>query len=168
MLTPIVIGNRFERFLFFVDFSFLDNGTGSCKSGFSGENLPRTIFPAVVGRPKHQSIMIGLTYKEFYVGDEAQNRRGILSLRYPIEHGIILDWNDMEHIWEHVFYHELRVSPDRHPCLITEAPLNPKSNREKMVEILFEKFHLPSLYVAIQAILSLYSSGRTTGVPIDE
>ena len=112
--------------------------------------------------------MIGLTYKEFYVGDEAQNRRGILSLRYPIEHGIILDWNDMEHIWEHVFYHELRISPDQHPCLITEAPLNPKSNREKMVEILFEKFHLPSLYVAIQAILSLYSSGRTTGVMIND
>lgn len=134
-----------------------------CKSGFSGEDLPRSCFPALVGRPKHQTIMLGMTYKDYYVGEEAQHRRGILSLRYPIEHGVVLDWEDMEHIWHHVFQHELRVSPEQHPCLITEAPLNPKTNRERMAQILFEKFRVPALYVAIQAILSLYSSGRTTG-----
>ena len=45
---------------------------------------------------------------------------------------------------------ELRVSPDEHPVLMTEAPNNPKANREKMMEIMFEKFNVPSFYLAIQ------------------
>ncbi|CAF1454802.1 unnamed protein product [Adineta steineri] len=145
----------------------IDNGTGMCKSGFSGEDKPRAIFPTIVGRPKHQSIMVGMNYKDSYIGEEAQSRRGILSLQYPIEHGIVMNWNDMEKIWHHVFYNELHVLPTEHPCLITEAPLNPKINREKITEIMFETFNIPAIYIAIQAILSLYSSGRTTGVVLD-
>lgn len=82
-------------------------------------------------------------------------------------HGIVTNWDDMEKIWNHTFYHELRVYPDEHPVLMTEAPLNPKVNREKMMEILFETFSVPASYVAIQAVLSLYSSGRTTGIVLD-
>merc|ERR1711862_996854 len=105
--------------------------------------------------------------KDAYVGDEAQSKRGILSLKYPIEHGIVTSWDDMEKVWHHTFNNELRISPDESPHLHSEAPLNPKANREKLVQIVFETFNAPATYVCIQAVLSLYASGRTTGLVLD-
>ncbi|MFQ6619109.1 hypothetical protein Gotur_000598 [Gossypium turneri] len=78
----------------------------------------------------------GYVKKDVYLGYEAQTRRGMLGLSYPIEHEIVRDWEAMERFWEHAFDNELRVNIDEHPVLLTEAPLNPRNNREKMVEII--------------------------------
>lgn len=111
--------------------------------------------------------MIGSEQKDYFVGTQAEEKRGILILKYPIEHGIVEDWDDMEKIWDHTFTNELRVVSEEHNVMLTEAPMNPKVNREKMTQIMFETFNVPGLYIAIQAVLSLYSAGKFTGIVCD-
>jgi len=147
----------------------IDNGSGMVKAGFANEGNPKCVFSSIVGRAKGNFLpgFGGANNKTMFVGDEAQKKRAICYLQYPIENGIIKHWDDMEAVWEHTFNNELEVSSARRKCLLTEAPLNPVKNREKMAEIMFEKFKVPHLYVAVQAVLSLYASGRTTGLVYD-
>ncbi|KAK2838177.1 hypothetical protein Q5P01_015389 [Channa striata] len=140
----------------------VDNGSGLCKVGFAGDKDPRAAFPSFVGHSRHPGLP-----KHSYVGDEAQRQRGILTLKYPIEHGIVTNWDDMEEIWGHTFHDELKVDPSKHPVLLTEAPLNPKANRENLAQTMFETFGVPAVYVAIPAVLSLHAAGCTTGVVMD-
>ena len=115
----------------------IDNGSGMCKAGLSGDDAPRSSFPSIVGRPKYENIMVGMN-KEAYVGEEAQAKKGVLKLDYPIEHGIVNNWDDMKKIWHHCFYNELRVAPNEHPTLLTEGtqlsiqpPETPKPTEKK-------------------------------------
>merc|ERR1711998_675171 len=152
----------------------MDNGTGMMKCGLSGEDAPKVTFASCVGYPKQKAMLQG-SNKDYYVGEEAQQKRGILLLKYPLEHGVITNWDDMEKIWKHTFDNELRIvlgaddeaEEDVAGVLLTEAPMNPKENRERMTQIIFESFTARRFYVAIQAVLSLYASGRTTGVVVD-
>ena len=152
----------------------MDNGTGMMKCGLSGTDAPTVTFASCVGYPKNKAMMTGGN-KEYYVGEEAQQKRGILVLKFPLEHGVITNWDDMEKIWAHTFDNELRVvvggesedDEDVAGVLLTEAPMNPRENRERMTQIMFETFNARRFYVAIQAVLSLYASGRTTGVVVD-
>lgn len=108
-----------------------------------------------------------MSLENTFIGLEAQNRRSVLSLKYPIENGIITNWDDMEVIWQHIFYDELHAPPEKHPVLLTEAPLNPKANREKMTQIMFEKFNTPAIYIANQAVLALLSTRCMTGIVLN-
>ncbi|KAM9971558.1 hypothetical protein ACTFIW_011539 [Dictyostelium discoideum] len=139
----------------------IDNGSSIIKVGFSGDESPH-VFPSVVGFSKPN---IGQV--DSYVGNDAQSKRDLERLEYPIEKGIITNWDNMEKIWNHAFYDQLRVSPDQHPVFLTETPLNPKVNTERMAQYMFEGLGFPAMYVSFQAALSLYASGRTTGIVID-
>ncbi|KAF3447880.1 hypothetical protein FNV43_RR08586 [Rhamnella rubrinervis] len=146
----------------------LDNGTAIVKAGFAGDDAPRAVFPSIVGVPRRSAgVMAGMGLKYEYIGEEALSKRDILNLKWPMERGIVRDLDNMEKVWHHTFYNELCVAPEEHPVLLTEVPLNPKANREKMTQIMFESFNTPAMYVAIQAVLSLYASGRTTGIVVD-
>ncbi|RWS05629.1 Beta-centractin-like protein [Dinothrombium tinctorium] len=146
----------------------IDNGSGAVKAGFAGDQIPKCIFNNVVGRPKHVRVMAGALQGDHFIGHKVDEHRGLLSLRYPMEHGIVTDWNDMERIWQYVYSKEqLQTFPEEHPLLLTEAPLNPRRNRERAAEIFFETFNVPALFISMQAVLSLYATGRTTGVVLD-
>ncbi|KAM3827933.1 actin, cytoplasmic type 5-like [Vipera latastei] len=145
----------------------VDNSTRTCRAGFAGEDLPRAVLPPIIGRPKQQSAVEDASRKAYYVGSDAQSRRDILTLKYPIENGYISNWDDMEKIWHHVFYNELQVAPEDRPVLLSECPLNIRSHREKMTQIMFESFNTSAFYLAIQVVLCLHASGRTTGVVLD-
>ena len=113
----------------------VDNGSGMVKAGFAGEEAPAAVFSSIVGRPLYQRVMggqMGGLDKSFYVGEQAQRMRGVLSIKYPMEHGIVTDWDDMVKIYDYTFDDQLCVDPQDHPILLTEPPLNPASNRERM------------------------------------
>ncbi|KAG9255672.1 actin family [Emericellopsis atlantica] len=146
----------------------LDNGSGTIRAGFAGGEMPDTYFPAFVGRPKHLRVLAGALEGDVFIGKHAENEmRGLLKIKYPLAHGIVTDWDDMERIWEYVYSDALKTMSEDHPVLLTEPPLNPRSNRDTAAQILFETFNVPTLHTAMQAILSLYASGRTTGIVLD-
>ncbi|CAO2585740.1 Actr1a [Lemmus lemmus] len=112
--------------------------------------------------------MAGALEGDIFIGPKAEEHRGLLSIRYPMEHGIVKDWNDMERIWQYVYSKDqLQTFSEEHPVLLTEAPLNPRKNRERAAEVFFETFNVPALFISMQAVLSLYATGRTTGVVLD-
>ncbi|KAG8784779.1 Actin-2 [Ceratobasidium sp. 428] len=111
--------------------------------------------------------MAGALEGDTFIGRRAQEYRGLLKIKYPIEHGIVTDWDDMERIWNWVYTEELGTLSEEHPVLLTEAPLNPRTNRDVAAQIFFDTFNVPALFTSVQAVLSLYSSGRTTGIVLD-
>ena len=123
----------------------LDNGSSIIKAGFAGEETPRSFLRNIVGRPRRRDCTVPETTDkaDCYIGDKALAHREMLTITHPVEHGIIINWDDMEKVWQYVFSNELRVSPRDYPILITEPSFNPMGNREKTAEILFEHFQFP-------------------------
>jgi len=143
----------------------IDNGTGYTKMGFAGNTNPQFIMPsciaikesAKVGDQAIRRLGKGVEDLDFYIGDEALDAPSY-SVKWPIRHGIIEDWDLMERFWEQVIFKYLRAEPEDHYFLLTEPPLNTPENREHMAEIMFESFNVPGLYIAVQAVLALAAS----------
>lgn len=147
-----------------------DNGTGFVKCGYAGSNFPAHIFPSMVGRPIIRAVnKIGdIEIKDLMVGDEASQLRALLEVNYPMENGIVRNWEDMCHVWDYTFGpKKMNIDPTNTKVLLTEPPMNPVKNTEKMIEVMFEKYGFDSTYIAIQAVLTLYAQGIISGVVID-
>ncbi|KAI9024026.1 actin family [Hyaloraphidium curvatum] len=146
-----------------------DNGTGFVKCGFAGSNFPTAIFPSMVGRPilRAEEKVGDVEIKDIMVGDEASAVRSLLQISYPMENGIVRNWEDQGYLWDYTFYEKLKIDPKECKVLLTEPVQNPKQNRVKMCEVMFEKYGFQGVNVAIQAVLTLYAQGLLTGVVID-
>jgi len=147
-----------------------DNGTGFVKCGFAGTNFPAAIFPSMVGRPVmrfEENVINNIQIKDIMVGDEAQKLRNMLQITYPMENGIIRNWEDIQYVWDYTFFEKLKINPKDSKILLTEAPMNPKKNREQMLSVMFEKYGFQGVYIGIQAVLVLYAQGLLTGVVVD-
>jgi len=146
-----------------------DNGTGFVKCGFADTNFPTAIFPCMVGRPilRFEEKIDNVELKDIMVGDEAAALRNMLQITYPIDNGIIRNWEDMQYVWDYTFQEKLKVNPSECKIMLTEAPLNPVANRKKMAEVMFEKHGFKAAYVSIQAVLTLYAQGLMSGVVVD-
>ena len=145
----------------------IDNGSGYMKAGFSGEEAPKVMFPTMVGKTKVEGIYVGDEKKESIIGSEAEKKFGILNISYPIQGGIIVNWDEMEPIWANTFYGELKISPEEHNLLLSESPFITRKDREKMLEMMFETFNCASTYLVAQSVLAAYSVGKSTGISID-
>jgi len=146
-----------------------DNGTGFVKCGFAGDNFPAHIFPSIIGRPvlRAEEKVQDIELKDIMVGDEVTKARDMLETSYPITNGIVQKWDDMIHLYNYTFSQRLGIDPKEHKIMLTEAAMNPKKNREKLVECMFETFGFNGVHCSIQAVLTLYAQGLLTGVVVD-
>ena len=142
------------------------NGSSMLRADFAGEEAPETVIPSFIGVPLLESTTSSAGLKSKYIGQEAWEKRPLLRCQYPIDRGVITNWDAMEELWRHTFSNELRADPADHPVLLTEAVVDPKANREKMAEVMFETFNTPAMDIAIQAILAKYASDRHMGLSV--
>ena len=145
----------------------IDTGTGFCKSGFSTEETPSSIISCLVGRPKYASGRVGFDKKKFFIGSEAAAISGVLNINNPISEGVVNNWDDIEKMLGFIFSSELKVDPSEYNVLLTETPMNPKENKEKLAQIMFENFNIQGLYIELESLLSLFSAGKDTGISVD-
>ena len=115
----------------------IDNGSRALRAGFAGDEQPQFIYPAVDNSQVCKCLMNFhlQIFTQFWKIKEKVAQSNRFDIKYPVENGIITNWDDMEKIWHHIFNNELHVDPSKHSVLLTESPLNPKPNREKMIEV---------------------------------
>nr|XP_006637939.1 PREDICTED: actin-like [Lepisosteus oculatus] len=145
----------------------IDNGSGQIKIGISGEREPRFIYENIIGSPKATSATQVPDLKDFYIGKEAWDKRDNLTIQYPVENGTVVSWDNMEMVWKNIYRSDLKCDSREMAVLMTECPGSPAAQREKMCALMFEEFNVPAFYVAVQAVLALFSTGRITGCVLD-
>lgn len=142
-----------------LDFVVSEIGSYNARIGFHKDDAPRCVFASAVGRPKHRGVMVGMGRKDSYVGDEALAKHGILNIKYPVEGGEVVNFDDLEKIWHSAFYNELRVAPEEHGIVLVVSPLTMRNSKHMSnhTQIMFETFNVPLLTVTTTAQAAAYA-----------
>lgn len=145
----------------------IDNGSSTIKAGFNGENVPKLVIPTVTGKYKDNNLNFLLPEDYIFVGNDALINSSILDLNYPLLNSGNPDFNNLEQIWNYLFFNELRVSPEAHNVFLTEPNYTSDKSRETMAEIMFEKFNIFNIHIEPQSTMTLFSTTKTTGLVIE-
>jgi len=169
----------------------IDIGSSLSKAGWSGEDSPKIIIPSYVGSIVEDNnnnnnkegnvdatLINGSTDNSInsstkrnckkYIGDGQINCwRENMELKNPLKNGLIEDWDTLEALWDYIFNEGLMIDPSEHPLFVSECSWNTRNIREKLTELAFEKYQVQAFYVAKNAVLSAFSSGRSTGLILD-
>eukprot|EP00047_Mylnosiga_fluctuans_P005309 m.239711 g.239711 ORF g.239711 m.239711 type:complete len:432 (+) comp13529_c0_seq1:29-1324(+) len=158
-----------------------DIGTHTTKAGYAGEDTPKGAFPSAVGvRPAELENMMetsdetdGPAKKKsirstYSIGTtNIATPRKDMAFAKPLKDGLVDDWDVVEQLLNYSYSHVLRCESNDRPAMMSEASWNTKELREKMAEILFEKYQVPAMYLCKSAVLSSFSAGRSTALVLD-
>ena len=146
----------------------IDNGTGFTKMGYSGNLDPDFVIPTAIAELQYSSSTVVSSAKNddynYYIGNkgiEISKTSNKHQLIYPMQNGMINDWDVMEKFWHQSLYQYLKCDPTQHVIVLTEPPMNPPENREQIAEIFFETFNVSGLYIGVQAVFALVGCKRT-------
>jgi len=146
----------------------VDIGSAYTKIGFAGETSPRFVFPTITGKEKYKAVMVDVSGRNIYVGNDASKMRGVLKIKHPVKRGAIMDWDDYYEILNYIFYTLLRIENlSDYPVLYTEPPFLQQDTKEYIARVLYETHRVKSLIMIPTPILSLFSVGLTTGIVIE-
>ncbi|XP_034839353.1 actin-like [Maniola hyperantus] len=145
----------------------IDSGSFNIKAGFACDNHPVSMFRTLVGRPNFLKGGYGREYYDVYIGDEAAAEVMDLEVNHPVVRGNIENWDNMEMIWHHLFYRELKVAPEDRAVILACGATSTMEEKIKCCEIFFETLNCPALCIQSQPVLSMYGSGTTTGICVD-
>jgi actin-related protein 2 len=146
----------------------LDSGTGYVKIGMATDTFPHSAYPALVGRPilRSQKKYNDVEIKPIMVGHEAAAVRNCLELSYPMQTGIIKNWEDQNLVWQYGF-DMMKIDPKETRVLLTEPVKNPTESREAMCQHIFETHGFAKMSLQVQALLSALGEGLTSTTVVD-
>lgn len=152
----------------------MDVGTCLTKAGYGGDDIPKAIFPSSVGycNSSDNGMEVdghGPPKRSLHVGQAAVNfRKDHMQIATPFnEEGLLSDWDIAEGLWDHAFKDRLRLNPAEYAVMMAEPSHNTKEIREKTVELMFEKFGVPALFLAKNAVLSAFATAKQTALVVD-
>ncbi|KAJ3338327.1 Actin-like 6A [Gonapodya sp. JEL0774] len=165
-----------------------DAGSSWTRAGWSGEDMPRSVFSSSVGVGSDQPP--GPPHNWFSNSDDmlidgAFSRRRPKDLKYavgdlatsswkpnqeivnPFKEGLVNDWDAYEQLIDHALYDLLRANPAEHPLLFSEPVWNTRDLREKVTELMFEAYNVPAFFLVKDAVLTAFAHGKTTALVVN-